>query len=732
MEDMPTSPLQPQTPTPGMAPSEPLTQAKPKPKPVDASMIQQRKDDLLKYVQNFYRASWNWRQTTKHAKWDKWDRNYHSLYDPPTKARKEPWQTKMFIGITVQTVEVICSQIFKTMMAPKPPIQVAAGPAGDELQAKLIEETMEYELRKSQFDVNFYDALKECVRYGNGFMKFFWERIEDSRPRRVPVFEAPDQLISRATPGALSGQEPMPNPLMIGHDIKPVQVLLKNNLCAKYVHIRDIFPEPNTKDWKKVIHRDKISFGEIMSFIKSKAFFPEAQDKLEYLIEGDKFEEDIRQSKNDRGYFEQNREKSKYEKKHTVWELYCDIPKKWVDFTVPEGDDAEVLIPAKVMVASGQALLMSEQNNFADGESPVLKIGYIRTGETYDKGVIELIEDEQDEINELRNLRVDNVNLIMNKIIAVIETALVDPKDLVSKPGGIIRLKANVQDVGKAIMPIAMPDVTQSAYRETAEIERQVQERTGANRVTLGSSGEVRDTNQTLGGMELLRQTFNERLAAYGMLIESNFLIRAAEKTYSLIYQKLGHQDLLPILGDTPTQIGEFAAPPPPPPPPGSGLPPLPPGPPIPHMVPRFMAFAFVPPEEINRSYKFKPMGIFSLENKTIKAAQVMDLMKVFAGNPGFDMLAAGKYVAVNLQGIDEAAKWFHAAGIMGMGMPGMVPPGMPPGLPGDPGGPPPGPPIPHPLNPPPNRNAPGMKGGPNGDRPNFLPPNPIRRQPVV
>jgi hypothetical protein len=720
MEVAPSIPLQTETPVSGR--SLPTSSSSNPPKPVDAAMVQQRKDDLLKYVQNFYRASWNWRHTTKHAKWDKWDRNYHSIYDPTAKARKEPWQTKMFIGITVQTVEVICSQIFKTMMAPKPPIQVAAGPAGDELQAKLIEETMDYELRKSQFDVNFYDALKECVRYGSGFMKFFWERVEDVRPRRIPVYETPDQAIQRATPDALMGQAPMPQPMMLGHTIQPTQVLLKNNLSAKYVHIRDIFPEPNTKDWKKVLHRDKITYGEIVSFIKSGAFFPEAKEKLEYCLESDRFDEDIRQSKNDRGYFEQNRDMSKFEKKHTVWELYADIPRKWIDFTMPEGDDADVLIPGRVMVASGQALLLSEQNNFADGECPVLKLGYIRTGETYDKGIIELIEDEQDEINELRNLRVDNVNLIMNKIIAIIETALVDPKDLVSKPGGVIRLKANVQDVGKAIMPIVMPDVTQSAYKETFEIERQVQERTGANRVTLGSSGVIKDTNQTLGGMEMLRQTFNERLAAYGMLIESSFLIRAAEKIYSLVYQKLGHQDLLPILGDHPTQIGELPAPPPPFP----GLPPLPP---IPHMVPRYMAFAFVPPEEINRSYTFKPMGIFSLENKTIKAAQVMDLMKVFAGNPGFDLIAAGKYVAVHLQGIDEAEKWFHAAGLMGM--PGM-PPGLPPQLPGAPMGAPPGPLPPHPLNPPPNRNAPGLKGGPNGDQPNFLPPNPLRRTPVT
>jgi hypothetical protein len=114
-------------------------------------------------------------------------------------------------------------------------------------------------------------------------------------------------------------------------------------------------------------------------------------------------------------------------------------------------------------------------------------------------------------------------------------------------------------------------------------------------------------------------------------------------------------------------------------------------------------------------------MGIFNLENKVVKAAQVMDLMRAFAGNPGFDMIAAGKYVAVNLQGIDEAANWFINPGLA-------MPPGMPPGVP-----PPlPGMPLPPEMVNPPAPGAPGMKGGPNGNQPNFLPPNPLRRVPVT
>src|SRR5580765_1779609 len=146
-------------------------------KPTDSPLVAKRKDELLMYCQSFYRRSWDWRSQGFHAKWDRFDRNYESIYDPQKAASKEPWQSTMFVDITIQNVEIIVSNIFKTMMAPSPPIQTEPGPDGDELQARLIQDVVEYELEKSVFKVNFYDALKESVRYGSGFMKLYWERV---------------------------------------------------------------------------------------------------------------------------------------------------------------------------------------------------------------------------------------------------------------------------------------------------------------------------------------------------------------------------------------------------------------------------------------------------------------------------------------------------------------------------------------------------------------------------
>lgn len=679
--------------------------------PGDSELAVKRKNELLMYCQSFYRRSWDWRSQRFHAKWDRNDRDYNSIYDPARAAEKEPWQETIHTGLTVQNIEVIHSQIYKTMMAPKPCVQTQAGPAGDNLQARLMQDVVADQFQKGRYEVSFYDTSKEAVKYGTGFMKMYWEKIEDTRTRRVPITQSPQEQIASMPPEAITGQIPLPSPQIQGFAMQNQTVLIKDQMCYKYVHIRDVFPEPNTTTWDKLIHRDKITYGEIVKNIQMGAFL-DVRSQLENVTEGEKFESDLSTIKQELGYFETNRTLSKFEKKHTVWELWCPIPRKWIQFDMPDGDEAEVLVPAKVMVASNVALLASEENYLFDGETPILKMDYIRTGQSYGMGVCDLIGDDQPLSNEIVSSRIDNLNLILHKGVAVVEKGLVNAdEDMKVKPGWVLRFKQMVDDVRKYFVPIEFPDVTASAYRENIEVGLRVQEKTGANKVTLGTSSQVSDTNQTLGGMELLKQMFNERVAALGMVMESDFLVPSARKTYGAVYQRFASdpEGLKFILGDDPVTIGEL------PNPMGPAYPP------VPHQVPRYMAFAFVPPEIVNNAYIYKPMGIFSMENKVVKSAQVMDLIKLNMGNPGFDSQAASEYLAVDIQGINEAEKWFLDVPMIPLAMipPELIDQIMNPQAQGKPGQ----------TN---KKDTPGMKGGPNGNGASFAPPNPIRRQPVV
>ena len=301
----------------------------------------------------------------------------------------------------------------------------------------------------------------------------------------------------------------------------------------------------------------------------------------------------------------------------------------------------------------------------------------------------------------------DNINLIMNKMLIVVEKALVNAsQDLTSKPGGIIRLKAGmVDDIRKAVGELQFSPMAQDAWRHRANLEREVQEITGANRVTLGSADIVKDTNQTLGGMELAKQSFNERVAAYGMVMEIDFMIKSAEKIYAQIYQNAQAEDMQKILGTDPVRIGQD---------PASGQP---------IEIPRYLAFVFVPPETLNDSYIFKPAGIFTMENKVVKSAQVNDLIKLGSAIPTqFNLIEAIKYNATKLQGIDEAKEWFRDVPMVPVSV---IPPEILPmvldAMQGK-----------NPRGRPPKSETPGLKSGKNGDSPTFSPSNELRRQPTT
>jgi hypothetical protein len=137
--------------------------------PTDPPFVAQRKNELLMYVQSFYRRSWDWRSQRFHAKWDRNDRDYNSIYDPASAASKK----RTLAG--KDTYRPYCPehrsdsfQIYKTMMAPKPCVQTQAGPAGDALQARLMQDVVADQFQKAKFEVGFYDTSKEAVKYGSG------------------------------------------------------------------------------------------------------------------------------------------------------------------------------------------------------------------------------------------------------------------------------------------------------------------------------------------------------------------------------------------------------------------------------------------------------------------------------------------------------------------------------------------------------------------------------------
>lgn len=573
------------------------------------------KRELVDFVKKFYRTSYDWRAQGFHFKWDKWERNYRNIYDPNIRAKKESWQNTLFKPATCTNVEVISASLTKIGSGRKRPISLEPRESGDELQAELNTDLLDYYREKGDYEIARYKVVKEACIFGSGFMKVFWEKKSAKRRVQKDIYEslAWAMLNLRRFPKKVGSKSTWEN------------VVIKNGIRYQWVHIRDIFPEPNTMDWTRLIHRDKLTYNEIKQMSDAGYFDEDSVSQLWQIREPDNFEQDISPVKYDMSLTDPTIPKPDYDKKHTVWEYNGPLPLKWINLDMPEDTDAQKetageITPGIALIASADYYLASGESQTYDGEHGFVKADYIPDS-TYGIGVAQLMEGQQDELNEITNQRLDNVTLLMNKMLVVIEKYVVDPKEWRSKPGAIMRLKGSeIDDIRKVFAELQISDVPISSYRETAEIERGIQETTAANRVTTGTAGMVKDTNQTLGGMELLKQAAFDRFMVYAFLIGRTLDVKIARKSSEAIYLNIDDESVRRILGEVPIEIfpGQY--------------------------VPRWQTWKRLEPRELNVCYDFVPVDVFSQENKFQKSQDLSSKMQLMASViPGWNPVPALK-----------------------------------------------------------------------------------------
>jgi hypothetical protein len=113
----------------------------------------------------------------------------------------------------------------------------------------------------------------------------------------------------------------------------------------------------------------------------------------------------------------------------------------------------------------------------------------------------ELISGLQRGVNDISNLRYDNVRLALNKRYFVRRGAQIDLESLMrSVPGGAVV----TDDPERDVQVINTPDVTGSSYKEQERLETESNDLTGT--FMGGSIQNNRALNQTVGGMELLSE----------------------------------------------------------------------------------------------------------------------------------------------------------------------------------------------------------------------------------
>ncbi|MCP4145388.1 MAG: hypothetical protein GY752_08910 [bacterium] len=116
----------------------------------------------------------------------------------------------------------------------------------------------------------------------------------------------------------------------------------------------------------------------------------------------------------------------------------------------------------------------------------------------------ELISGLQTSVNDIANLRTDNVKLVLNKRYIIRRGAAVDLEALMrSVPGGGV----TTDDPERDIKVIDTRDVTGSSYKEQERLETESNDLSGT--FMGGSVQNNRSLNETVGGMEMLSEGAN-------------------------------------------------------------------------------------------------------------------------------------------------------------------------------------------------------------------------------
>jgi len=656
--------------------------------------------EAVEMVSSRKSASEQFRQLRKGV-WDKcWD-NFNQVYN---KAGKEAWQSTIFQPETPKVVEVITANLYSTVLGPEVPAEWVCKKKQYQDNVDKINEIIKNDVQRSGFKESLVEIIREMCITGTGVGKVEYELDEEvamvkSRPQ-VPMIER-----------ALAMVRGLPPPQR-ADVFEPKLVKTKDHAKIKYVDLYNFFWQPHTTAIDKdhwVIEEDTITNKELVEL----ASHPDPYYRIDMLPDDlllggakDAKEDnpDLAEKEDSLGHSEFTQKYYDPDIPHQRLQYWGPTPAWMLDSEKKDDPDAKYKsVNGWIWIIDGKWCVYKRLNPYHDGAPPYFKFEYIKVPGRWDGlGPAELMMFLQDELNEATNTGWDQVNLSLQKILAINKDKV--PADLwnrlVSKPAAIWQFE-NIDDIRKAFQIIDFPPLLQDFYMRIEMILRAIQEVTGAVKATVGVGGvEEEAGGGTATGQLMNKQAAGERFMLYAKSLESSGLSDAQRKYYHRIYQFKTFESVTEILGEEKAQ-----------------------------------EFEYIPPQILEGIAKLMPKGVMSYESKRTKVKVMMEFYRMFSQCPWFKAYEGAREIIDASEMIDPDKLTFTddemqqfmqmRSQMMSQGaLPGPVPGGPPgPGGAGGPPGSPPGSPLGRPA---PGPGGPGGLGpggpSPNGGRPQVRP----------
>lgn len=564
-----------------------------------ASMILSRKQ-----------ASKVWRQEKK----DKMDlcwNHYKQVYD---RTNKEPWQSTTFIPASPKVAEVIASNMHSALMSPSRPVEYQACRPEFEHIVNDVNELISVDFEKCKFKVHWTDFLRNLCITGTAIGKIEYMKEWANVNVKERFRELPGMSLARRLLGLAEAPQ---------ETITTKRMLVKDYASFKHVDLYDIYPEPGSLDISKdrwIIEEGKISNAKLIELSNEKDETLRIVNVSQELLLSNPRDLNNNPEKQERDLANDEMTKpTSYlepDQEHVLDEYWGPAP-IWMIQPELYGDESRKyeMVNAWFWLIDGVHVVRKQLTPWRDAEPPYVKGVYIRVpGQFYGIGPLELMLGLQIELNESRNCRQDEINLKLNKPLAILKSMVAQGEwgRLVQGPGALW-LFDNIDDIRKALMPIEFDANLGDSWRGSAEIYNEIQEVTAAVKATIGTGGGADQAGgDTFRGQLLNRQVASERFIMYARILEITGLTDAIKKFYQRIYQFKGWKEAEQIIGPK-----------------------------------RASQFKFISPEELELIAHLVPNGVTSMENKGVQLAQMAEEFRMFSQFPWYKQVEAARRMVI-------------------------------------------------------------------------------------
>ena len=496
---------------------------------------EEQKTKIISYVQRKFKLA----ETARKPHQTQWEEQY-MMYRSFVAAKKPGmWRSQVWIPMSFYVIETITPRLCASIPAAR------VDPVGPEdvQPAETMEELLKWAEDKSELYPEQVKAVKSSLMYGTGILKTGYGEKRGFNIKQEPVME--QSTIQVATGETDLDGNPMmqempgdPQPVVDEKTGQPkMQTVREEYLTyagpvAEAVDIANFFPDPMGDDVQScrfVIHRVYRDAEHIKSKIKDGTYkVPDPEEWRRFLDNRVTIAHMDRDSMIELG--------APFDESGNDKDLFALLEFWTKDYVITiAGENAEGI------------LLRCERNPYAHGEIPFVKVvDHIVPHVFWGIGELEALKGLQEVLNEIWNTRIDNVKLVMNKMFAVVADYMMDPSELVVRPGQVVRMREGLP-LEQVFAEMNFGEITGSAYTEAQEIEREAEKATGVSPYQTGQDSPA--YNRTATGVALISEQGNTRFSFKVTLAEHTGYKHLVRQYAALLQQFLPEDLVLRIEG---------------------------------------------------------------------------------------------------------------------------------------------------------------------------------------